>query len=157
MDTVIAITSEDLSAVRELRGDVLGWSEHPLDSETATNVRHFVARTADGDVVACGSCALVAFPDDNEVRFGDVRAMRFWGVTVHPEWRGRQLGTAIMGAIRNRALEQQNVRLVWGQARTTALSFYEGIGYEVVGSEFTAAVSGLTNRRVVLDFFDLSL
>lgn len=148
----LTIESDNVNAGRKLRQEVLGWSDTDLDVETVTNIRHVAVRDESGEVVGCGSCALVAFPDGLGGSFGPVRAMRFWGVAVSPEYEGQGIGTRIMEAITERA-RQQGVRLLWGNVRTTATSFYEQIGYRAVGNVADSMLSGLPSQKMVFDFF----
>jgi ribosomal protein S18 acetylase RimI-like enzyme len=146
----IVIEFGELENVMQLRQDVLGWSQTTLDAETRTNVRHFVAKNEQGDTVGCGSCALVAFPDGDGASYGPVRSMRFWGVAVDEAYRMVGIGKRIMEAVKVRAAEQ-DVHILWGNARIDAISFYEKLNYHAVGTIKESLLSGVPSQKVVFD------
>lgn len=79
----------------------------------------------------------------------DAAGLQLRGMATAPEARGRGYGTMLLGAGRRRA-EELGVRVVWARARSTALGFYVGHGFEATGDEFIDDTSGLPHRLVRL-------
>ena len=100
----------------------------------------------DGAVVAISTWTMRPPPDHPEIR-----AVQLRGMATEPshELRGRGLGTLLLrtGIERARA---EGADLVWANARTTALGFYEMHGFTVEGPEFVTADTGLPHRRIHL-------
>jgi len=63
------------------------------------------------------------------------RAVRLRGMATLPEVRGRGFGRLLLEAGLERVAERGG-RLIWANARTSALGFYERFGFERVGEEF---------------------
>jgi GNAT superfamily N-acetyltransferase len=137
--------------VEDLRSHVLGW---PVDAQAEDDAlhttRHLVAVTADGDIVGAVSCSLIAFPNGDGANFGNSRAVRFWGLAVAEPYRGRGVGTQLMDAVVTRARDL-DARIVWAHTRTSAISFYEQMGFDAFGVPTASSITGLDSRRVALN------
>ncbi|HMM41834.1 MAG TPA: GNAT family N-acetyltransferase [Thermomicrobiales bacterium] len=67
-------------------------------------------------------------------------------VAVRPEARGSGLGKAVMEAIIERA-DQERAAYIVLNAQTHAITFYEQLGFEIVGPEFT--MGGIGHRVMI--------
>jgi GNAT superfamily N-acetyltransferase len=76
-------------------------------------------------------------------------AERFRFMAVEPEMQGAGVGRALLDEVRARARER-GTRLLWAKGRDTALTFYERLGFEVVGDGFVDGTSGLPHHVVML-------
>lgn len=106
---------------------------YPEDSRESTF--HVAAYDDEGTVQAC----VTFFPDP--LPGAGVAAYRFRGMGSAPEVRGAGYGAAVLRA----GLAEATVRgaeLVWCNGRTSALGFYERLGFTVTGEEFTVEPSG---------------
>jgi GNAT superfamily N-acetyltransferase len=77
-------------------------------------------------------------------------AQRFRFMAVEPAEQGRGVGTALMAEVIARARSRGD-RLLWANGRDTALDFYTGLGFDVVGDSFDDAISHLPHHVVVLE------
>ena len=127
-----------VDAIGELRdrvlrgGQIQGEFRYPDDPA----VHHLAV--FDGDVVV--SCA-TTFP---EAFGGEDRAWRIRGMATAPEYQGRGCGRALLDAAVDRA-KAADIPLLWCNVRTTALGFYQGCGFEIVGPEFITE-TGIPHR-----------
>lgn len=94
------------------------------DPETA----HFAAE-CDGKIIGIASIAI-------NPRDGDPpNTWRLRGMATEPEWQGKGIGAQVLAACLDHA-RAQGSRLMWCNARTSALEFYRKYGFETVGAEF---------------------
>jgi GNAT superfamily N-acetyltransferase len=104
------------------------------------------------DDSALVGCATV-FPDPWPGRAGDVpaepRAWRLRGMAVDPSRQGTGVGREVLAAA-VAAVRDAGAPLMWANARSTAVGFYERLGWRVVGEEFTTADTGLPHKQMVL-------
>src|SRR5262245_38457725 len=108
-------------------GQPVEQARFPSDDDSAT--AHFGA-FRDGELL----CIASIFPAD----FADppsTPAYQLRGMATAPDARGSGLGTAIVQACIKFALEN-GAELLWCNARTGAVTFYEKAGFEIVGQEF---------------------
>jgi GNAT superfamily N-acetyltransferase len=141
MDLVVRVASAD--EVRPLRMAVLrpGQPLRVADYDELPETRHVAAFA--GDVVV--GCATV-FPAPYE-DISDAWQLR--GMAVAADRQGTGLGAAVLlGAID--LVRVARAPLLWANARTSALGFYERLGFEVVGEEFTHGPLELPHRVIVL-------
>jgi GNAT superfamily N-acetyltransferase len=118
---------------------------YDTDDDPAT--WHLGAVDDDGHVVATSTF----FPQPCPVPELDVPghgAYRLRSMAVEPRWQGTGVGRAVLRAALIR-LDTDGVDVVWANARDSALGFYERCGFEVVGSSFIDADSGLPHTVVV--------
>jgi len=106
--------------LRKPWGQPKGTERDELEHKTL----HRMIVTGEGKVVATGRLQL------NEPQVGQIRYM-----AVHEQFRGMQLGKAIMEELESLALGA-GVEKVILQARENALQFYHSCGYEVVTETF---------------------
>ena len=83
-----------------------------------------------GELLAVASLYLEAMPGRAEVS-----AIQIRGVVTLPQARGTGLGLALMDAAREYA-EEAGARILWCNARVSAVGFYRKLGYAMVGDEF---------------------
>jgi predicted GNAT family N-acyltransferase len=122
-------------AVQPLRTRILrpnheGLCEFEVDRSRET--RHYGLLDTSGEPRA----VITMFPETCPA-LGDEPALRFRGLCVTSELRGRGLGRRLLdGAIARAALTFLSARFVWCNARTSATGFYEGCGFERIGEVF---------------------
>lgn len=135
----------DGPTTRELRRAVLrpGWpvgaAMHGDDNPDAIHL----AVLLDEDVV--GACLVLprAYPLRPEL----VGAWQLRGMATAPAMQGRGIGSAVLG----RAVDEvrsRGGRLLWCDARTTAVAFYRAHGFAAEGSEFVHEESGIRHYRM---------
>ena len=105
---------------------------------------HLAVVDGEGAVVAVGSFA----PEPTPVRPGRA-AFRLRGMATDPAFQGRGLGRMLMAAAVDR-LRREGAQVLWANARDSALGFYEGLGWEVVGDSFLTEI-GIPHHVAVLD------
>jgi GNAT superfamily N-acetyltransferase len=77
-------------------------------------------------------------------------AMRFRWMAVDPVEQRTGVGTMLMREVFSRA-RAAGTSVLWANGRDTALGFYTGLGFTVVGDAFDDEVSLLPHHLVVLD------
>lgn len=131
-DVRVARVAADV--VRPLRAAVLrpglplAESVYPEDDDPAT--RHLAAIDPAGAVVGCATF----FPEPRDGAPG----WRLRGMATHRERRGCGIGSALLRAGLAAAADA-GVALVWCNARTSAVGFYERFGFVVSSAEFLTA------------------
>jgi GNAT superfamily N-acetyltransferase len=96
-------------------------------------------------------CATV-FPDPwpgSSLEPASPGAWRLRGMAVDPSKQGSGVGRLVIDEAVAAAREAA-APLLWANARTAALGFYERMGWRVVGEEFIASDSGLPHKPMVL-------
>jgi predicted N-acetyltransferase YhbS len=96
----------------------------------------------DGVVVGCAS----VFPDGYD---DEPLAWRLRGMAVDPAYQGSGVGRRVLEAAVGAATEA-GAPMMWANGRTSALAFYERLGWEAVGEEFTYGPAGLPHYVIVL-------
>jgi GNAT superfamily N-acetyltransferase len=77
-------------------------------------------------------------------------AWQLRGMAVSDDKQSSGVGTAIIVAATTR-IREQGARVLWCNARDTALSFYARLGFTVYGDGFVTADSGLPHHVMVCD------
>jgi predicted GNAT family N-acyltransferase len=138
------VAVEEIYAIRMdvLRRDTPSDNVH-FDHDADTTTRHLAVRDASGTVIAASTWTPRPFPDDP----GEP-AMQLRGMAVRGEHRRLGLGAAMIAAgvadARNRGF-----RLVWANARDSALDFYVANGFAVTGEGFRTTDTDLPHHRIV--------
>lgn len=105
---------------------------------------------ADGRGMLVG-CATV-FPDpwrgSNDWPADD-SAWRLRGMAVDPSRHRSGVGRQVLAAVVAAAVES-HAPLLWANARTSALEFYEAGGWVVAGEQFITSDTGLPHKPIVL-------
>lgn len=102
----------------------------------------------DGMLVGCAT----VFPDPwpgSDVEPASPKAWRLRGMAVDPSQQGSGVGRLVLDEAVVAAREG-GAPLLWANARTAALGFYERMGWRVVGEEFIASDSGLPHKPMTL-------
>ena len=137
----------DVADVLELRRRVLRDgtpSDEPgFEGDDDPTTAHLVVRGDDGVVVATSTWIDRPFPDQP-----DVVAVQLRGMAVRTDAQGRGLGGLLVAAGAERA-RARGARLMWANARDTALGFYAAQGFEVVGEGFVTTDTRLPHHRVL--------
>lgn len=119
---------------RRILRSPLGLDFDPTELDDESEDIHLVAERH-GSVVACAVLTWV-----------DEATLKLRQMAVDEHCQGQGLGRAVVEAAEMEALAQGADRLVL-HARRTALGFYEVMGYEVEGEEFTEVT--IPHRRMV--------
>jgi ribosomal protein S18 acetylase RimI-like enzyme len=136
----------DGAATRELRRAVLrpnwpvGSAMHGDDNPDAV---HLAALDGDGRVV--GGCLVL--PRTYPLRPDQPDAWQLRGMATAPDLRGRGIGGQLVAA----ALEQLRARggrLIWCDARTSAVGFYRKHGFTAEGEQFRHEETGIPHYRM---------
>ena len=109
--------------------------------DTASSTIHLAALAA-GRPVACASYM--------EAPFAGERAYQLRGMATDHAWRGRGLGRQLLEHA-ELLLRGDPIRLRWCNARTSAIGFYEKMGWSVVSEEFDIPTAG-PHRRMSVRF-----
>lgn len=102
----------------------------------------------DGMLVGCAT----VFPDPWKGPEGppaEPAAWRLRGMAVDPSRHRTGVGRVVLSAVVEAAVAG-GAPLLWANARTTALPFYEANGWGVAGEEFLTADTGLPHKPIVL-------
>lgn len=101
----------------------------------------------DGMLVGCAT----VFPDPwqgSDDWPAEPGAWRLRGMAVDPSRRRTGVGRVVLGAVVD-AARAAGAPLLWANARTTALPFYEANGWVVAGEDFITADTGLAHKPIV--------
>jgi GNAT superfamily N-acetyltransferase len=79
-----------------------------------------------------------------------VPAIYLWGMAVAPDLQGQGAGRRLVEELLARAAAA-GARLVWADARETAVGFYERCGWRAIGEPQIDDVTGLMDRRVIVE------
>jgi predicted GNAT family N-acyltransferase len=141
---VEAVAVEELYAIRMdvLRRDTPSDNVH-FDHDADVETRHLAVRDDAGTVIAASTWTPRPFPDEP----GEP-AMQLRGMAVRNEYRRLGLGAAMIAAGVAEA-RLRGCRLVWANARDSALDFYLANGFAVVGDGFRTTDTDLPHHRVV--------
>ncbi len=128
------IEKVDVSVIFEFRhellrkGLALEESKYPNDHETISG--HFACFDQNSNVIGCAS--LLFEPYKN---IPDQKAFRLRGMAVAPQMRRAKIGKNLLEHCIEYA-KNKNVQIIWCNARTPAVPFYENSGFIKVGSEY---------------------
>ncbi|MBJ7608424.1 MAG: GNAT family N-acetyltransferase [Candidatus Dormibacteraeota bacterium] len=144
----VEIRDVDLEATLDLRTRVL---RSHIPTVAASSPEDHLPQTwhlgafRDGRLVG----VISGFPQEQGARPG-APAERFRFMAVELAEQGRGAGRALLAEVTARA-RHRGTRLLWANARDSALDFYRRLGFEVVGEGFSDSVSGLPHHVVVLE------
>ena len=113
------------------------------DDDTAVHIGAWEGGTLVG-------CATV-FPDPWKGSHdwpADDAAWRLRGMAVDPSRHRTGVGRSVLAAVVEAAVEG-GAPILWANARSTALAFYEANGWVVAGEEFLTADTGLPHKPIV--------
>jgi GNAT superfamily N-acetyltransferase len=65
------------------------------------------------------------------------------GMAVDPEFQSRGIGGRLLHLLESRVRGMNHTNLLWCKARTSAVQFYEKMGWRVVSDEFDVPIVGL--------------
>jgi predicted GNAT family N-acyltransferase len=127
----ISIEPSSASEIFPLRQAVLrpGFplSAARFDADDDPATRHFAARS-NSQVIACVTFHPSAW--DGEP------AWQLRGMAVHPEWRGSGTGSRLLQGCDRMLMAEGPIRLMWCNARSEAVGFYQRNGWRIVSEEF---------------------
>lgn len=135
----------DASATRELRRAVLrpGWPVgSPMHGDDNPDAVHLAA--FDGDRVV-GSVLVLPRPYPLRPQLAGDWQLR--GMATAPDLQGQGIGGRLVAAALDE-IRRRGGNIVWCDARTSAVSFYERHGFVSEGEEFLHAESGIPHYRM---------
>jgi len=141
----IEVRQATVTEIRSLRETVLRpglppeASVYPEDREAV-----HIGAWQHGILVGCATVFPAAWPGPPEV----ADAWRLRGMAVSAELQGLGIGRQVLTAAVSAAVDA-GASLLWANARSTALPFYEKEGWQVVGAEFVTGDTGLPHRKIV--------
>ena len=91
-----------------------------------------------GEIIA----VLSALPIKCE-NFPDLMSMRLRGIATLHAFQKKGFGSQLMIEVEKRLIKLKKIRLVWLNARTSAKSFYQNLGYEAMGETFNIQGVGI--------------
>jgi GNAT superfamily N-acetyltransferase len=131
--------------VADLRMSVLGWATGPVPGDEDPETIHLALHDASGRVQAAVSFTPHECPD----RPGSP-AVYLWAMVVAHEHQRQGTGRRMLQEVLSRA-RTGAARVVWADARESAVAFYERCGATAPGESYLDEVTGLPDRRVVFD------
>ena len=84
-----------------------------------------------GEIIA----VLSALPIKSE-NFPNLTSMRLRGIATLHAFQKKGLGSQLMIEVEKRLLKLKKIKLLWLNARVSAKSFYQNLGYETMGETF---------------------
>lgn len=135
----------DGAATQELRRAVLRphWPiGAPMHGDENPDAVHLAALSGD-ELVGC--CLILPRPYPN--RPDEDGSWQLRGMATAPARQGQGIGGAVVAAALTEA-KRRSGRLIWCDARTTAVPFYRAHGFAAEGAEFLHAESGIPHYRM---------
>lgn len=148
MGSAVVVQRIALEDTKAIRTEVLRRGtpsrEANYDGDSNPQTVHLGA-VSDGAIVATSTWLRAPWPNDSSAV-----AVQLRGMAVLDSFQGKGIGRLLVmeGIEHARSLD---ARYVWAKARDTAIAFYEGCGFVVVGEQFTEPASGLPHHLVLLD------
>jgi GNAT superfamily N-acetyltransferase len=112
---------------------------------------HLAVRFGDGRIVACATYFPDPWPGEEPPVTGPTWRLR--GMATAPEIRGTGTGGLLLEA-GIELVRQEGAALLWCNARTTALGFYERYGFRVGAEEFYEGPLQIPHHRAWLPVND---
>ena len=143
----VVVRRADVTEILPLRRAVLrpGFpveaSDYPQDPGSV-----HIGAWDDGRLVGCAT----VFPDPWAGPPAVPDAWRLRGMAVEPDRQGTGIGARVLAQAVAGA-RAAGAPLLWANGRSTAIGFYERLGWRVAGEEFTASDTGLPHFPIVLD------
>ena len=131
---------------RELRRAALrpNWpAGSPMHGDDNPDAVHLAAFDAHGRIV--GTCLVLPRPYPLHAELPGAWQLR--GMATVAELRSQGIGAAVLAAA-IAEISQRGGRLVWCDARTSAVAFYRQHGFLAEGEEFRHAESGIPHFRM---------
>jgi predicted GNAT family N-acyltransferase len=136
----------DGATTQELRRAVLrpNWPVgSPMHGDENPDAVHFAAFGNDDVLIGC--CLIL--PRPYPIRPDEPGAWQLRGMATAPSWQRMGVGAAILD-VAIAAANRRAGRLMWCDARTTAVPFYRAHGFVAEGAEFMHEESGIPHYRM---------
>ena len=138
-----SVVEVDVEAVRPMRHRHLR-PDQPEDaveykSDDCETCRHFAAYDGEGNLIGVGT-SHHADRVAGQPPFGSP-GLRIRGMAVEDDWRGKGVGSALIHAMVDAAVEEGMVE-AWANARTAARTLYARAGFKEVSQEFDLPTIG---------------
>ena len=119
------------------------------EDEGAVHIGAWDLASDDGELlVGCATVFPDPWPGSDEWPAAD-GAWRLRGMAVDPSRHRSGVGRQVLAAVVE-AATAAGAPMIWANARTAALPFYESCGWKVAGPEFITADTGLPHKPIVL-------
>jgi GNAT superfamily N-acetyltransferase len=128
-----------------LRSSVPGWPSGPVPGDEDAAAVHLAERNPAGEVTAVVSFMPHLCPDRP-----NQPAVYLWGMAVAPDLQRQGAGRRLVEEVLVRA-RAAGAQLVWADARESAVGFYERCGWRMIGEPVIDDVTGLMDRRVIVE------
>lgn len=134
--TIKKITSEATYAVRQpvLRAG-MPLESCIFDGDDLNTTEHF------GIFEAETLMGIISLFENNTAAFDMPNQFQIRGMAVLAQFQKRGLGEELIRYIENR-VHQKNGKLIWFNARETAVGFYQKLGYAITGKAFEIPTAG---------------
>jgi GNAT superfamily N-acetyltransferase len=142
----VRVIGVDAATTRALRRAVLrpGWPRGAaMHGDDNADAVHLAA--LDDDDAVIGGCLVL--PRAYPLRPERPHAWQLRGMAVTSDRQGRGVGGQVLAAAVTE-VRARGGRLIWCEARSSAVPFYRQHGFEVEGPEYDHAESGLPHRRM---------
>jgi ribosomal protein S18 acetylase RimI-like enzyme len=139
----------DGATTRELRRAVLrpGWAPgSPMHGDDNPDAVHLAAFDDDGRLVG----AVLVLPHRYPARADVPHAWQLRGMATASQRQGEGIGSRLVAAVLDE-VRQRGGRIVWCDARTPAVGFYERHGFVTDGTEFVHPETGIPHYRMWRD------
>jgi GNAT superfamily N-acetyltransferase len=127
----------------DLRQRVLGWGPAPVPGDEDSRTVHLGWRDDCGDLVGVVSWVPHRCPERPMEH-----AAYLWAMAVEKDHQGQGVGSALIRELLHRTRSTGCV-VLWADARASAVGFYTTCGAKAAGPEYTDAITGLADRRIV--------
>jgi predicted GNAT family N-acyltransferase len=139
----LRIVETDAATTRALRREVLRPSWPPdsaMHGDDNADAIHLAGYEGDRLVAAC-----LLLPRPHPLRPDEPNAWQLRGMATAPELRNRGIGAALLKQTVDTALALGG-RILWCEARTSALRFYAQHGFIVDGPEYLHSETGIPHH-----------
>lgn len=138
---MVGVAVADAATTRALRRAVLR-PDHPAHAPMPGDSDDAIHLAAWDGTELVGAVALLPrpFPPRPEVS----NALQLRGMAVAPDRRGAGIGALVFAAALGIA-DSRGDELIWCNARTSAVGFYERLGLRTEGAEFTFSETGIAH------------
>jgi GNAT superfamily N-acetyltransferase len=149
-DPAIEVREATVEEILPLRKAVLRPMEpiEPSPYDGYPDVHHFAA-FIDGVVIGCATVLPSAYEGLAGGSAAIDSAWQLRGMAVEPGRQGQGIGRSVLTAAID-FIRASGAPALWANARTTALPFYEAMGFAVIGDEFIYGPSELPHYRILL-------
>ncbi len=130
-----------------LRSTVLGWDDSPTKPDLDPEAGHLALVDAE-EIIAVVS--MMPWPCPG---YTFTPAVYLWGMAVAAGRQRSGCGRRLLSEVVDYG-RRRGAHLVWADARTSAIPFYEACGARAIGEPYVDEVTGRLDRRIVIEISD---